>query len=465
MSNLSLNLPSSRSNNSRSYPRLDVFERLYIQDGLLINAERWQQSHHYHRQRQNFQYQCLYQPGIVYGLGVTIVPDQPNGRLLRIQPGVAIDIEGNPIVVKEPVDFWLQSSSEAAETLLVHLVLNYLDPDRRRNVSQAERMQESFELIEKTQLAPQDIELCRIQLTAAGRCIQIPENIFLPTFNQLDFRHRQYPQPQPQFHVQVGQILGNPTVDSTILNGWTDLIASVPALYPNLLGNPVVCSYDAKTITQVTQFDCQLLHLDYATALSLSELALQRLQNHISQGATVLITIDFSDANLLEMLDLYQELKLANRDATRDRNLATSIREQLQGEFTAYEADITQRIASLETPLTSKFLLPPGILNGIASDHPLRRQPFLFSQLPCQDRHPVYVQAWDGIVWMLGDLSQMWGLGGTLDCPREVLRSAQEFGINLLHFAAQRWQWTQAMQLPVMSPENTDSLRERVNVS
>ncbi len=66
----------------RPYPRLQPFERLQISDGITINAERWQFAHEYHRQRQNFQYQALYEPGIVYGLGVAIIPGQPDGRLV-----------------------------------------------------------------------------------------------------------------------------------------------------------------------------------------------------------------------------------------------------------------------------------------------------------------------------------------------------------------------------------------------
>jgi hypothetical protein len=128
----------------RAYPRLNEFERLQISDGLAINAERWQHAHNYHRQRQNFQYQALYEPGIIYGLGVAIVPDQPDGRLLQIQPGVAIDIEGNPIIVKQPEEFRIASEPSAGQTLCVHLAVSHVDPDTLRRATGTKTVAENL---------------------------------------------------------------------------------------------------------------------------------------------------------------------------------------------------------------------------------------------------------------------------------------------------------------------------------
>ena len=59
-----------------------------------------------------FHYQSLHQPGIVCGLGVSVIPapaDLPaqyrDGRWLQIQSGIAIDLVGNPIIVPQPIDF------------------------------------------------------------------------------------------------------------------------------------------------------------------------------------------------------------------------------------------------------------------------------------------------------------------------------------------------------------------------
>ena len=87
-------------------PAINPFERLNATDGLLINAERWRKVEQYHRGKQNFHYQALHQPGIVCGLGVKLITPDSNvpevfkdGRGIQIQPGIAIDLKGNPIVV------------------------------------------------------------------------------------------------------------------------------------------------------------------------------------------------------------------------------------------------------------------------------------------------------------------------------------------------------------------------------
>jgi hypothetical protein len=93
-------------------------ERLAVKDGLLLTADYWQRAHTYHRHRQNVHYQSLQQPGIVCGLGVSVIPapaDLPaqyrDGRWLQIQSGIAIDLVGNPIIVPQPIDFRITSEA------------------------------------------------------------------------------------------------------------------------------------------------------------------------------------------------------------------------------------------------------------------------------------------------------------------------------------------------------------------
>ncbi|MBE9048586.1 hypothetical protein IQ255_30125 [Pleurocapsales cyanobacterium LEGE 10410] len=113
---------------------IEPLSRLVVRDGLLLNAERWQQAHQYHRQRQNLHYQSLHRGGIVFGLGVKAiappnrVPAQyrQEKRWLRIQPGMAIDNYGNPIIVTEAIDLRLTAYPQSA---MVYLVIRYVDPD------------------------------------------------------------------------------------------------------------------------------------------------------------------------------------------------------------------------------------------------------------------------------------------------------------------------------------------------
>jgi len=449
----------------RAYPRLNEFERLQISDGLAINAERWQHAHNYHRQRQNFQYQALYEPGIIYGLGVAIVPDQPDGRLLQIQPGVAIDIEGNPIIVKQPEEFRIASEPSAGQTLCVHLAVSHVDPDTLRRAAGTKTVAETFRLVEKVQLDPRDVELCRIQLQGGVTQLQSPDDVFYPSLNQLDFRGRCYPNPYPQFQVQVGQVTSDRATDQATAQGLTALLRSLTGLYPALRGIPTIQTVAANALGQESLLNCQVLYLPYTVLLTLSNPALQRLNTYLAYGSVLLVVADFTEVNLLELLDIGRELRLGLLEAERDRELFEQTGNQLKAEITANQSALTQRLTDLEQSLApialklGRSLAAPGTL---PEDHPLRYQPFVFGQLPCRLGHPIAVKTWDGLVLVVGDISRAWGGDSTLELPREVLRAAQEWGVNLLHFAAQRQQWMQSMQpLPTLDSA-TDSLQRRV---
>ena len=450
---------------SRDYPRLELFERLQIRDGMPINAESWQHAHTYHRHRQNFHYQSLYEPGIVYGLGVAIVPDQPDGRLLQVQPGVAIDIAGNPIIVKAPEEFRLTSTPNQGQALVVYLVVNYVDPDDLRHNPTAKTLCESFRIVEKLHLDPQDVELCRIDLQASVTQLQSPPNVFAPRWNQLDFRDRRQPHPQPQLRVTVGLVTGE-SLDILTQNGFTDLLRSLPGLYPGLRADLTLQTFSAQALGREA-LNCQLLHIPYPVLLALPNPAIQRLQSFLAEGGVVLAVADFDAVDLLDLLNISQELQLGLLEAERDRDLFNQTGAQLQQEIAANQSAISQQLTTIEQQIAAiapRLEVSSTELGELSDDHPLRWQPFTFSQLPDRQGHPIILRNWGGLVLMLGDLTRCWSHRANPPIPRETLRSAQEWGINLLHFAAQRQQWTQALTPIAITPDDhPDSLQRRVS--
>lgn len=450
---------------SREYPRLELFERWQIRDGMPINAECWQHAHTYHRHRQNFHYQSLYEPGIIYGLGVAIVPDQPDGRLLQVQPGVAIDIAGNPIIVKAPEEFRLTSTPNDGQALVVYLVVNYVDPDDLRLNPTAKTLYESFRIVEKLHLDPQDVELCRIDLQASVTQLQAPTNVFAPSWNQLDFRDRRQPQPQPQLRVKVG-LIASETTDPITQAGFTDLLRSLPGLYPGLRADLTLQTCSAQALGREA-LNCQLLHIPYPVLLALPNPAMGRLQAFLAEGGVVLAVADFEAVNLLDLLTIGQELQLGLLEADRDRDLFNQTGAQLQQEIAANRSAIHQQIATIEQAIAAiapRLGVSSTESGAIADDHPLHWQPFTFSQLPDHQGHPIILRNWDGLVLMLGDLTRCWSHRASPPIPRETLRSAQEWGINLLHFAAQKQQWTQALTPIAIPPDDhPDSLQRRIS--
>ncbi|NER79802.1 MAG: hypothetical protein F6K42_09520, partial [Leptolyngbya sp. SIO1D8] len=181
----------------RFSPAIKAFERLQASDGLLITADHWQRTQDYHRQRQNIYYQSLYQAGIVSGLGVTVTAapidveaKYRNDRWITIQPGIAIDAQGNPIVVTQPFVFQIQSLFTEGPLKTVYIVLNYVDPDELRRPPGQDWVQETFRIVEKITLDVLDVELCRIHLSPGAEPLTIAENVFSPEPNSLDFNYR-----------------------------------------------------------------------------------------------------------------------------------------------------------------------------------------------------------------------------------------------------------------------------------
>jgi hypothetical protein len=78
----------------------------------------------------------------------------------------------------------------------------------------------------------------------------------------------------------------------------------------------------------------------------------------------------------------------------------------------------------------------------------------LFAGLPTINDQPIHLLIGGGIIVIIGNLSIAWGLDETLSLPRETIRTAQEMGINILHFA---WRRRQLMQSLNSQPKNVRS--------
>jgi hypothetical protein len=386
------------------YPSPDVhpFERLRTSDGLMINAVRWQAAHDYHRRRQNFHYQSLHQPGIVSGLGV--VPISPksaepqqyrDGRSVKLQPGIALDLQGNPIIVPQAENIQIGVEPLKDRPLTAYLVVSYRDPEELAQKDGQEMMREQFRIDVKTQPpTPMEVEVCRV-LIPQGKPLQVEKagDVFAPGYHQLDFRFRQTATLRARSGVRLAQVRhAAPGADQNFAN-LDMLLQGMEALYPPLLGNygevPLI-SWEAK---ELPSYD--LLYLT-GQQLQLNFQELEALKVYLEQGSVLLV-----DAPV---------------DAT----------------------DLIQYITALTQDQLGTKLEP------LSKRHPLRRQPFLFSAFPTgKHKQPLQLMTGGGVILVTGDLGAFWGLDDELTLPRVNIRSAQELGINILHYAQQRHLMTQ----------------------
>jgi hypothetical protein len=384
-------------------PFVTPFKRLQVSNGLLINAERWQCAHDYHRQRQNVHYQSLNQPGIVWGLGVRVIPAPQDvaevyrdERWVEIQSGIAIDVAGNFIVIQKPVRFRIATELKDTQPLTVYLVAKYRDPDVLNNQNSTEIVEETFRIDEKS--SPPDsleVELCRILLHVDKKAITQPKDVFFPGYADLDLRHRRQAQARPQGFVRLAQVNSDDPECSQNFFNLMYLLQAVEALYPPLQGaNIEQVNWDG----DLDAYD--LLYLTGQQGLSLNAPQVDAIAAYLKHGGTLLI-----DAPPEATALIYSTHALANK---------------------------------LNTPLKS--------LKEARRDHPLRTRPFLFAALPVVNQQMVQMLTGGGIILTIGNIGAMWGLDEALSLPRTTIRTMQELGVNILNYAWKRRQLTSLSQ-------------------
>lgn len=456
-------------------PAIRAFERLRAADGLLITEESWRRTQGYHRQRQNFYYQSLHQAGIVSGLGVSVTsaPEDiearyRNGRWIQVQPGIAIDAAGNPIVVTEPSVFQVQSQCEdTGETQkTVFITVSYVDPDELRHPPGKDWVKELYRIVEKTSLDPLDVELCRILITPGAQSLAISANVLAPLSNTLDLTQRRQAGHRPEGVIRVAQVMppggeappAPPANGATPQQGLQYLLRAVGSLYPDLVGDEAIVPLplDALTLDQGALLACDLVYLSYSDRERLSTTLQEALPTFVRAGGVLLIAVDgWSTPRQDELASIRRQLVAALTEVESDPSLGAS-RGAVQREIDAIDAERRDYLAAIEQSvrtLTETLGLSPTGSGEIAPDHLLHTTPFLFSQWPLAGEQPLHLVCWGGVVLMVGALAQQWGPDATGLRSRDTIRSAHELGINLLHYA---WRRRQLMQLQISDRPPTD---------
>ncbi|NEO85210.1 MAG: hypothetical protein F6J87_13315 [Spirulina sp. SIO3F2] len=447
---------------SWSPPPLQPFQRLHVTDGLLMNAERWRLAHQYHRQHHSFQYQALHEPGIIYGLGVRVIdPPQVRSqyrdrRWLEVQPGIAIDHQGNFIVVTEPISFRLASVNYQETPLTVYLVIRHVDPETLRQKSETALLKESFRLDEKS-TPPQasDVELCRFTLPphdAEGNDItlQTAVDVFAPAACEPNFLERPRVRSRPQGFIRIGIEAHSCPADG--VNPFTPLLEAVELTATQLRGVAVSAPINPDPDRPP---DCELLYVALTPETTVDDTMLGAWRAYVEIGGTLFFELQGWSNDCNEQLTVYRELQQAIAEAADDPELAP-VRVELAGEFRAVQQQlVTQLLAEYPAfpELSRQFESP--LLPLLTHPHPLRSQPFRFDTLPIVEGIPTFWAVGVGWVVSLGQLSSAWQFNRPYPLGTATIRLTQELGLNLLHFAWRRKQLTACQQTPTLPMINT----------
>ncbi|MBN1190794.1 MAG: DUF4159 domain-containing protein [Dehalococcoidales bacterium] len=158
--------------------------------GLVIDADIWQDAHNYHRDQQRLHVLAFHDTGIVSGLEVTA--GNPPDYSVNINPGIAVDPDGNIIIVPQPQHYRLQTPSDKGT---IYLIIQFREipgePYQPPEGGQPTRILEAYRIQEREFLPSEAfVELARIEFDPSQSNIRNAKNPAGPAVNEIDLRSR-----------------------------------------------------------------------------------------------------------------------------------------------------------------------------------------------------------------------------------------------------------------------------------
>lgn len=368
---------------------------------LPIDAEIWREAHNHHNLHRRLHAISSHRHGIVTGLEV--VPSQSKPTTVIVAPGVAIDSEGRTVIVPEPVSF------DIVETRQIYIILAFQNnKDRGSAVSvgggtEYYREVEGHLLVNTKDLPSTPyLELSRVFRTGADKPIKQPSNPFDPGNDELNQLYRPIAFPHCYADIAVGELS---YVGKTEPGAWK----------PNRGG----------------------------------------LWNILREGNGAGFHLTFNGTINLQAVGANDPtlLYVAGRQGFQPRTDAemTGLKKYLDGggllfgEAANGNAEFKQGFQELATKLGAK-------LKKVGKDDPLMTAHHVFSSPPpgSQTKGDLLVDHDAGLLFSSFDYGGAWQ--GDVENPdavdaRDRIRQAQEFGLNIVAYAAARQRIRQLSRL------------------
>lgn len=363
-----------------------LVKRIKPRDGLAVNASIWEQAHTFHRDHHRAHLLLGHGGGIVFGLGVypEAEPADTGQQRLWIQPGVAVDpAEGWVIVLEEQHSYVVDTTDSG----LIYLVLTGADEKELQSTNTSRRLPilvRHGNSIESTIAIPErGIELARIRLSGSGHKLQSAQIPDMPQMDEIDLRFRPLVGARPQPKVVAGIIYFGANDEQN------------PAKYGRKAG------LLARTLSHHTRFQ-------------------------------VWFDDDISlEANLQPYTFLYL-IERGTQQLSQDQieGLVNFVRER-EAPGTLFIESYLSVSPLLETLQEQGLALTSELPNELMS------APYLFSAPPPGTNPEGVVQSAPGIIFSTRHYGALWQRSDP-DQSRESIRTAEEWGANLVSYAVKR---------------------------
>jgi hypothetical protein len=159
--------------------------------GLVIDADTWQDAHSYHRNQQRLHVLAFHDTGIVSGLEVSA--GNPPDSSININAGMAVDQDGNAIIVPQKQQYRLQTIPNDKGTIFILIQFREIpgEPLQPPEGGQPTRILEAYRIQERVSLPAESyVELARIDFNPAQPVIKDAVNVSKPGINEIDLRYR-----------------------------------------------------------------------------------------------------------------------------------------------------------------------------------------------------------------------------------------------------------------------------------
>lgn len=158
--------------------------------GLVIDSDTWRDAHEYHRSQQRLHMLAFHNIGIIEGL--KIVANKPPDLSVSIYPGMAVDPDGNVIIVSETQNYRIQTHEKRTIYLIIQFREVPAEPYQPPEGGQPTRIIEAYRIQERDKLPNEPyLELCRINFDPADKVIRDAKNPSVIGKNEIDLSVRQ----------------------------------------------------------------------------------------------------------------------------------------------------------------------------------------------------------------------------------------------------------------------------------
>jgi len=189
--------------------------RIKPYDGMSVTADVWTQAHEEHRNARHAHDLFFHGAGIVTGLQVTA--NDPPDHYVFVSPGVALDAEGNIIVLTEPVAYDFGDAVEGE----LFILLGHGEREVSGTEKETRYLQDEFVIAARPRMPKRPaVELARVRLGHRGNAIKNAAHLLHPDADEIDLRFRVDVAPQSAQIDKVAVAFLGQDAPAGVLTGW-----------------------------------------------------------------------------------------------------------------------------------------------------------------------------------------------------------------------------------------------------